>query len=236
MVKIENVEVTGWDAAIRGMPAKGYRKTKSGNFECFVSNHSKNISLGTYETEELAKQAVFEYRIARFKNAVLNLGLNPLFGVVAKQKYVAFPTGQICNLYGEPMIGCVDRGGYKEVVLNGKMERVHRIVAEAFIPNPNSLPCVNHKDGNKLNNAIDNLEWCTYSENTKHAYDNGLEHKRCGEEHHAHKLTEKNVKYIRQVYIKRDKAFGAVALAKKFDVDRTTIRDIVSNKSWRNLV
>ena len=63
-----------------------------------------------------------------------------------------------------------------------------------------------------------------------------LEHKRCGEEHHAHKLTEKNAKYIRQVYIKRDKEFGAVALAKKFEVDRTTIRDIVSNKSWRNLV
>lgn len=60
MKKIENVEVMGWEAAIRGMPAKGYRKTKSGKFECFVSDHSKNISLGTYGTEELAKQAVFK--------------------------------------------------------------------------------------------------------------------------------------------------------------------------------
>lgn len=41
MKKIENVEVMGWEAAIRGMPAKGYRKTKSGKFECFVSDHSK---------------------------------------------------------------------------------------------------------------------------------------------------------------------------------------------------
>jgi hypothetical protein len=51
---------------------------------------------------------------------------------------------------------------------------VHRLVAQTFIPNSNNLPIVNHKDGNKLNNHVDNLEWVTSAENKKHAMDNGL--------------------------------------------------------------
>ena len=70
------------------------------------------------------------------------------------------------------------RGGYMQVGLkmgkNRKMELVHRLVAQAFIPNPKHKPQVNHIDGDKTNNRADNLEWCTDSENKRHAWLKGL--------------------------------------------------------------
>ena len=75
----------------------------------------------------------------------------------------------------KPVIGT---NGYLKVSLrcNGKRytRNIHRLLAQTFIPNNENLPCVNHIDGNKTNNSLDNLEWVSYSRNIQHAYDNFL--------------------------------------------------------------
>lgn len=76
----------------------------------------------------------------------------------------------------------INNKGYLCVNLykNSKVHKfqVHRLIAIYFIPNPSNLPCVNHIDGNKLNNSISNLEWCTHQQNMQHAWDTGLSNHR----------------------------------------------------------
>lgn len=67
-----------------------------------------------------------------------------------------------------------DFNGYKAVQIFNHTYYVHRLVAQVFIENKDNKPCVNHIDGNKSNNNINNLEWVTYSENNRHAYRTGL--------------------------------------------------------------
>ena len=64
----------------------------------------------------------------------------------------------------------VDATGYYGFNIGNKKVRVHVLVAKTFLPNPNHLPCVNHKNGIKTDNRVENLEWCTYSENALHAF------------------------------------------------------------------
>lgn len=68
-----------------------------------------------------------------------------------------------------------DKDGYLKVALNGNTKKSHRIIAELFIPNLNNLPEVNHIDGDKTNNKVDNLEWCTRQHNINHSIDNNLQ-------------------------------------------------------------
>ena len=91
--------------------------------------------------------------------------------------YFAQRDGEIFSLRSSRNLACqLSRRGYVGVKL-GKGPRyfVHRLVASAFLPNPEGKPQVNHKDGNPRNNRADNLEWCTQSENQRHAYATGLQ-------------------------------------------------------------
>lgn len=88
--------------------------------------------------------------------------------------------------YGYLMLGLCKDGKHKNV-------HPHRLVAEAFIPNPENKPQVNHIDGNKINNCVNNLEWCTHGENQKHAHRIGIKQAtkywtgKFGKEHHNSK-------------------------------------------------
>lgn len=122
---------------------------------------------------------------------------------------------------------------YKMISINNKKHYVHRVVAELYVPNPDNKPQVNHIDGNKLNNHYTNLEWVTNSENRQHAIENGL--MKHGEDYKHTKLTEKDIKWIRDYYIPKDPQFGGVALAKKFNVGTAQISRIINNKRWKHI-
>jgi hypothetical protein len=74
---------------------------------------------------------------------------------------------------GRILIPRPNSGGYMRIILDYKKELVHRLVAKLFLPNPGNLPVVNHKDGDRTNNCVDNLEWITQGENIKKAYETG---------------------------------------------------------------
>ena len=63
--------------------------------------------------------------------------------------------------------------GYLQVHLRKKTHRLNRVIATTWIPNPDNLPCVGHKDNNRTNNRVENLYWCTHKENTKQCIDDG---------------------------------------------------------------
>lgn len=116
---------------------------------------------------------------------------------------------------------------------NGKryMKLVHRLVAEAFLPNPENLPQINHKDGNKANNNVNNLEWCTCSENQFHAFKCNL--KPQGINHPNSKLTLDDVNYIKTHYRKGKRGYGVYTLANQFNVSPSTIRQIITGRTYK---
>lgn len=103
------------------------------------------------------------------------VGYEGLYAVTEDGRIWAYP--KLSRLQGRWMKICSDRSGYQYVCLfkdgQRKNVKIHRMVAEAYLPK-NGKPHVNHKDGKKHNNALENLEWCTPKENKIHAFATGL--------------------------------------------------------------
>lgn len=130
--------------------------------------------------------------------------------------------------------------GYRRVTRShlGRVNtfRVHILVALTFLgPKPAPEYQVNHKDGDKTNNHVENLEWVTPSKNSLHAVRTGLSKVKLGGETNNVKLTPSQVKFIRQHHQAGHPQFGTNPLAEKFSVCRDTIRHIMSGKTWGHL-
>lgn len=107
------------------------------------------------------------------------VALKELGYVVAEYRgYYVTKCGKVFNKHGRELKPSLNKGGYKFLSLSyqgkTKTTMLHRMLAECFIPNPHNYPQINHKDGNKVNNELSNLEWCTPSYNVQHAWDTGL--------------------------------------------------------------
>ena len=122
--------------------------------------------------------------------------------------------------------------GYKfcQLYKNNKMSNktLHNLVANTFIENQKKLPCINHIDGNKHNNCVDNLEWCSNEYNHKHATETGLKAK--GEQIKSSILNENSVHAIKWFL---NKGISHTELSKAFKISRPAITLISLNKTWK---
>jgi len=114
---------------------------------------------------------------------------------------------------------------------NQKEYSIHTLVANAFICNPDNKPEVNHKNGVKSDNHVDNLEWNTTSENLLHSYRTGL--RRSGENHHKAKLTLVQVNEIKRLH---ETGVNYRQLSREFKIRACSIRDIIIGKTWKYAV
>lgn len=145
--------------------------------------------------------------------------------------------GNVYNRNKRKMTPQNHTGGYDKLSLwdrktKTKQNRyIHRLVAQSFIDNPNNYRYVNHINGNKKDNRVENLEWCSAKENTNHAVKKGLI--KSGELSSSSKLTQIEVDEIRNTYVK-----GVITykqLAEKYNVSESHIERIVNNKRWKQL-
>lgn len=147
------------------------------------------------------------------------------------EKYLVSDTGGVKTSAGKIVKPSLNRG-YPQVVLylnsNPKCVRVHQLVAIAFIPNPKNKSTVNHINGIKSDNRVENLEWLTQIENKQHALLNGLVAKR--EKHGMAKLLESSILIIRA---KLAAGETCQKIANQFKVSKSTISRIGRSVIWK---
>jgi hypothetical protein len=122
-----------------------------------------------------------------------------------------------------------DKYYYIDIYKDGKRTSfyIHRLVGELYLPNPDNLPEIEHKDDNRFNNHYTNLEWVTGEENRDRARQSGIS---------PHKLTDDDVRYIRKNYQRYSKDFNGVKLGEIFKIHQSQISLIVRNLLYKDVV
>ena len=155
-----------------------------------------------------------------------NYQVSNLGRVKKKECTIIYSNGIKCN-YKEKILKPDLVKGYFRVSLSKdnfqKRFLVHRLVAKYFLENKLNKPCVNHIDGNKMNNVVDNLEWCTYSENERHSY------KVLNKVNNNRKLTINQVLDIKENCVKNK---NTKHFMDRYNVSRNTILNVLNNKTY----
>jgi hypothetical protein len=147
-------------------------------------------------------------------------------------KHILYSDGRIWSKWKKTfMKQSSSRHGYFQICIDRKRKHVHILLAKAFIPNPDNLLEINHLNGVKSDNRIENLEWSNRSKNMKHAYDTGLRIRPNGDLNGRAKLTKDQVKEIRKIYPSKTMK----ELGKIYGVSNFVIGQIVNYKSWKDV-
>ncbi|MGM9544462.1 MAG: HNH endonuclease signature motif containing protein [Romboutsia timonensis] len=281
MIKIENIEVFGWDTAIRGArnPMNSWDRMDSGynNGDFFIgekdykmlkglciagTDHRKwmrmvNVTMDitapmywwseydTYKVGTVANSTSKMHKMLAKPFEMQDFSFDKLFGYKNEVKqfipevdrlnekwieiqygYKVSNQGRIKNPQGRILGGSTHKNFYRFVTIKGKQIPIHRLVAENFIENKENKPFINHKDGNKMNNSVDNLEWVTQAENIQHSYENNLQPKPV--KTYKGKFTEEQRQQIKREY--NEENISKRQLAIKYKVSHTCINDIVNDK------
>jgi hypothetical protein len=144
------------------------------------------------------------------------------YAITKSGKIWSYPTRIHNGMFLKPQ---KTHDGYFYVTLRGSAFKIHRLVAETFIPNVDNKPYINHIDGIKTNNDVKNLEWCTAKENMRHAWDNNLM-----ENSRHNKLTKEEVVLLRE---RISQGMSQRKVGKLFNISRGAIQLIVNGDTYK---
>lgn len=155
-------------------------------------------------------------------------------------RYARIRSNALRQVPGQIIRGFIDKNGYHNCSIKAenceKHVKVHREVGRAFFPREGMENLqINHLNGNKIDNRVENLEWATCRENVQHALEVGLTESKQGCGNPGAKLTEEQVLQIRRRYIPGHRVNGKSALSREFGVCAKTVYNIIRNRNWSHL-